>query len=84
MKGERPFLVIYDDLAASEPATFQFMLHALKPFAVDGAAARLAVEQPKAGVTVRYLSPVALTFRQWDGFTPPPTKEFPNQWHSRS
>lgn len=81
VKGERPFIVIYDDLAASEPATFQFMLHALKPFAVDEAAARLTVEQPKAGVTVKYLSPVALTFRQWDGFTPAPTKEFPNQWH---
>jgi hypothetical protein len=22
-----------------------------------------------------------LSFRQWDGYTPPPTKEFPNQWH---
>jgi hypothetical protein len=30
---------------------------------------------------VQYLSPTALAFRQWDGFSPPPTREFPNQWH---
>jgi hypothetical protein len=81
VKGERPFIVLYDELAAKEPATFQFMLHALKPFTVDDQAAQLAVEQPKAGVTVKYLSPTPLAFRQWDGFTPPPSKEFPNQWH---
>ena len=22
-----------------------------------------------------------LAFRQWDGYSPPPNKEFPNQWH---
>jgi hypothetical protein len=81
VKGDAPFLVLYDDLAAPEPATFQFMLHALKPFTVDEAQAHLSVEQPKAGVTAKYLSPAPLSFRQWDGFTPPPDKEFPNQWH---
>jgi hypothetical protein len=39
------------------------------------------VDQPKAGVAVKYLTPAPLAYRQWDGFTPPPTKEFPNQWH---
>jgi hypothetical protein len=81
LKGERPCLVLCDDLAAREPATFQFLLHALKPFVVNEASARLNVEQPKAGVTVQYLSPTPLKFRQWDGFEPPPDREFPNQWH---
>ncbi|MFA5190250.1 MAG: DUF4962 domain-containing protein [Verrucomicrobiia bacterium] len=81
VKGDAPFIVIYDDLVAAQPATFQFMLHALKPFDVDEKAAQLSVEQPKAGVTVRYLSPVPLAFRQWDGFEPKPKKPFPNQWH---
>jgi hypothetical protein len=81
VKGDAPFLVLYDDLAAQEPSTFQFMLHALKPFAVDEAGAQLSVEQPQAGVTAKYLSPAPLSFRQWDGFQPPPDKEFPNQWH---
>ncbi len=81
VKGDAPFIVIYDDLVAAQPATFQFMLHALKSFDVDEKAAQLSVEQPKAGVTVRYLSPAPLAFRQWDGFDPKPKKPFPNQWH---
>lgn len=78
---EDPFLVIYDDLESKEPATFQFMLHALKEFKIDERSTRLQVQQPKAGVTVQYVSPAALAFRQWDGFDPPPSKDFPNQWH---
>jgi hypothetical protein len=74
-------IVLYDDLAAKEPATFQFMLHALKPFTVDDKNMRLFVEQPKAGVVAQYLSPLPLTFRQWDGYEPQPDREFPNQWH---
>jgi len=81
VKGDAPVIVIYDDLVAAQPATFQFMLHSLKAFDVDDKAAQLSVEQPKAGVTVRYLSPAPLAFRQWDGFEPKPKKPFPNQWH---
>jgi len=81
VKGEQPVLVLYDELGAKQPSTFQFMLHALKPFAVDEKAARLSVELPGAGVAVKYLAPVPLTFRQWDGFNPKPKKDFPNQWH---
>jgi hypothetical protein len=81
VKGSAPVIVIYDDLVAAQPATFQFMLHALKAFDVDDKATQLSVEQPKAGVTVRYLSPALLAFRQWDGFQPKPKKPFPNQWH---
>jgi hypothetical protein len=74
-------IVLYDDLAAAEPSTFQFMLHALKPFSIDEPASQLSVEQPKAGVVAKYLSPLPLSFRQWDGFEPKPTRDFPNQWH---
>lgn len=35
----------------------------------------------KAGVTAKYLCPLPLSFRQWDGYDPKPTQEFPNQWH---
>jgi hypothetical protein len=74
-------IVICDDLAAPTASSFQFLLHALRPFTVDAAAARLVVEQSKAGVDVHYLTPVPLVFRQWDGYEPKPDKEFPNQWH---
>ncbi|HOC56025.1 MAG TPA: DUF4962 domain-containing protein [Verrucomicrobiota bacterium] len=74
-------IVICDDLSATNEATFQFMLHAPGPFTLDAAAGRATVEQPKAGATVQYLSPVPLSFRQWDGYEPKPERDFPNQWH---
>jgi hypothetical protein len=81
VKGPQPFIVLYDELVAPQPAKFQFMLHALSAFTVDAQAARLRVNQPKASVEVAYLSPVPLTFAQTDGFKPAPTREFPNHWH---
>ncbi len=74
-------IVLYDDLEAAEPATFQFMLHALKAFDLNEPAGRLSIQMPQAGVAVQYLSSDALKFRQWDGYNPPPNKPFPNQWH---
>ena len=74
-------IVIGDDLAAPKPVSFQFMLHGLEAFKVDEAAARLEIRQPQALLTAQYLSPGPLSFRQWDGFEPKPTQEFPNQWH---
>jgi len=81
VKGAQPFIVLYDELIAPQPAKFQFMLHALSAFTVDADGARLRVEQPKAGLEVAYLSPVPLAFAQTDGFKPAPSREFPNQWH---
>jgi len=57
------------------------MLHAFKPFAVNEPNATLRLDQSQAGVVVRYLSPLPLRFRQWDGYDPQPSREFPNQWH---
>lgn len=76
-----PLVVLYDDLEAKEPASFQFMLHGLRPFTIDPQKGRLVLELDKAGVEVQYLAPVGLGFRQWDGYQPPPTQQFPNQWH---
>lgn len=74
-------IVLYDDLAAPEPSTFQFMLHALKEFQVDEKSSRLSLTMPNAALTVQYLSPTPLSFRQTSGFNPPPTKEFPTHYH---
>jgi hypothetical protein len=74
-------IVIYDDLSAKQPSTFQFLLHAMKAFSVDEKAGKLAVTLPKAGLGAQYLSAQPLSFRQWDGFEPKPNKPFPNHWH---
>lgn len=76
-----PFVVIYDELAAEKPSTFQFMLHGFSKFDIDPAAQQLRVEQPAAGCIVQYAAPVRLAFRQWDGYNPPPKWPFPNQFH---
>lgn len=81
VKGVQPFIVMYDELLAPQPARFQFMLHGLKAFTVDEPQARLQLDQANSRLEVRYLSPVPLTFAQTDGFTPPPSREFPNIWH---
>src|SRR5690606_38275692 len=75
-------IVIYDELVAREPSTFQFMLHAGVAFEIEEKENALRVDREKAGVDVRYLSPADLSFRQWDGFEPAPERrQFPNQWH---
>jgi len=74
-------ILLCDQLASSEPTTFQFMLHALSPFQIDERAGRLRVERPQANLIAQYLAPGELTFRQWDGYDPPPREKFPNQWH---
>ncbi|HNX33637.1 MAG TPA: DUF4962 domain-containing protein [Kiritimatiellia bacterium] len=79
-------IVLYDDFAAPQPATFQFMLHGLSPFALDEATQTLRLAQTNACLTVKYLAPQPLTFTQTDGFNPPPKMRnnalpFPNQWH---
>jgi hypothetical protein len=76
-----PLLVLYDDLQAPRPSRFQFLLHAPEPFDVSTGDARLSVQGPRAGVAVQYLGPGPLAFRQWDGYEPRPTRDFPNQWH---
>ncbi len=70
LKNPEPLVLILDDVAATQPATFQFMLHGYSQFNIDESAARLQVQRPKAGLTALYLSAVPLTFRQWDGFEP--------------
>ncbi len=75
-------ILIYDNLVATNAATFQFMLHAPQPFDLNEAGAELTLERSKAGLVARYLSPEALKFRQWDGYEPAPEyREFPTQWH---
>jgi len=79
-------IVLYDDFAAPQPATFQFMLHGLSAFTLDEAAQTLRLDQKNAGLTVKYLARQPLAFTQTDGFNPPPKMRngglpFPNQWH---
>ena len=79
-------IVLYDDFATPQPSNFQFMLHGLSAFTLDEAAQTLRLDQPHAGLLVKYLAPQPLAFTQTDGYNPPPkmrnkASPFPNQWH---
>jgi hypothetical protein len=81
-------VILVDDAEAAQPATFQWMVHGLSAFEVQGQQARL--DRPKAGVLVDYAGIEGLRLKQWDGYEPQPDWKYltsvkssgmPNQWH---
>lgn len=80
-------VVIYDELEASEPATWDWLLHSHVAFDIDEAAGRCAIERPDKGIAatahIYSLQPYRLT--QTDRFFRDPTnsdpQQYPNQWH---
>ncbi len=79
--GGAPIIVIRDELRAPNPATFQFLMHALSRMNVDAGVQRVDLAQGAARCRVGYLAPSGLTFDQNDRFTQQPFKPAPNQWH---
>jgi hypothetical protein len=80
-------IVIADEVVATKPSQFQWMLHGLSEFALNEASQTLTLERERAGVVVRYIAPEPLRFRQWSGYEPQPDivymggRTFPTQWH---
>jgi len=74
-------IVLLDDVVADKPATYQWMVHGLTEMQVDRKTGTVELKRTRAGVQVAYLSPSALTFRQWSGYEPPPDIQCPTQWH---
>ena len=83
-------IVIADELEASKPSTFQWMLHAHQAFEVDQAGQHLTATRNSAGVLVDYVAAQPLKMRQWTGYDPEPDWEYlksvgnrpiPPQWH---
>jgi hypothetical protein len=80
-RGGPGWFVIADDLEAAQPATFQWLLHALNRMAVAEAKAEVGIEAERAGLRVAVLAPRAVTFTQTDRFDPVPERDFKPQWH---
>ena len=76
-----PVVVIYDDLAARDPATFQWWLHAGHRMDIDELTQQVRIEAKDAQLDVFFLSPSDLRFSQTDEFTIPPEGDYPSQWH---
>lgn len=79
--GGEAVVVIRDDLAAPEPSTYQFLLHALNKMEVDEDKQSVTVAKGQARCRVEFLKPSRLIFEQHNQFTQPPYREAPDQWH---
>ncbi|MCX7825837.1 MAG: DUF4962 domain-containing protein, partial [Verrucomicrobiae bacterium] len=77
--------VMFDDLVAAKPATFQWLLHAYEKIAVEETSRTLSVRRDPAAMEVRFLLPTALSFSQTDRYEPEPERirhpDAKNTWH---
>jgi len=74
--------VIFDDVAAPKPVTFEWRLHAKSEMALDDAARSVTVSQGEARLLVQFLQPEAVALSQTTGFEFPPERgDYPDQWH---
>ncbi len=77
-------VVIYDRLEAPKPSTFEWWLHALKPFEVKSQR-DIHTSNDKAACHVSFLVPDGLTFDQADKCDPPPRPRIKlTQWHLKA
>jgi hypothetical protein len=83
-------IVLADEVEASKPSAYQWMLHGQASFDVREGEQRLVLDREKAGVVVDYVSERPLRIRQWTGYEPEPDHAYlasikspgiPPQWH---
>ena len=80
-------VLIYDELEASEAATWNWLLHSPEKFDIDAASLGVTSEFPENGVAaaVNFFSGASISLSQTDEFFSPPVPEdperYPAQWH---
>ncbi len=65
--------IMFDDLIAKKPSTFQWLLHAHDKIAIRERT--LSVTRPPACMKVQLLAPEKITFSQTDKYTPEPEEQ---------
>lgn len=74
--------VMFDELAAPEPVTFEWRLHAQSEMAINDAAGTVTVREGDSRLAVMFASPDEVVLRQTTGFEYPPERgNYPGQWH---
>lgn len=71
-------ILIHDLLDAPEPSTFDWLLHAIGPFVIEGQNVRWEGKSGKASVA--FLEPKNLSISQTDAMDPPPGDFAPLKW----
>jgi len=76
-------LIVYDDLASSQPRQWEWNIHALERIAERGPG-QIEIKNQGARLGVRFMSLEKTEFHQTDEFTSPPDPawdSYPKQWH---
>jgi hypothetical protein len=79
--------IIYDDIEAPEPVTFEWWLHALSEMKMDKSAKSILISEGNANLRVLFLQSGDLSFNQFTGFPYPPevrgenSPEYKDNWH---
>ena len=73
--------IIFDDLEAPKPVTFEWWLHALSEMDFDSEDKSITVFQRNARLKVLFLQSGKLNFNQFKGFPDPPEYGEKDQWH---
>ncbi len=86
-KKPHEFAVV-DELAAPEPARFDWLLHAAEKMEIDEKARTVLIRRGDARLLAEFISPENLTFSQTDQFSDDPGNlwerpevAYPDQWH---
>lgn len=74
--------IIFDDVVATEPSTFQWLLHTCEEVRINRERSILEVTRESVGMNVHILLPHELEISQTDRYDPEPEMgEFRNTWH---
>ncbi len=77
-------VVVYDRLAAPEPSTFDYWLHAVKPFEVQSQA-KIGLQVQDVKCQIELLAPAGLQFTQTDQYDPNPRPRIElREWHLKA
>ena len=72
--------VIYDDVAAPEPVTFEWRLHGNAPVEAEGN--KMKIVQGDAVLNVDFVMPTTLSMSTHEGAEPPPENDYPPQYYA--
>jgi len=81
---ERPVLFVLDYVKTDEPATLDWLLHALHRMELQAPAGLVTISSGKARLAVKLLATVPFEFTQFGGFPVKPEERAagsPDQWH---
>jgi hypothetical protein len=74
-------VIVFDRLAARDPSTFQYWLHAANQFRVDGQR-NVEARAGDVGCSIDFLAPRGLEFTQTDQYDPNPEPQITlREWH---